>query len=306
MKIWNLSVGIGARSIDSADAVTETYVPPRGEIVVVVTDTGTVVIAGDGSKTIAQLFALTSLGSVTYPYDEDSTISVGGIPVGYDLYNKQLADLWQKMLVVYQNVSISSLSHNIGTLEVGYPVSGNKNISFSIANAGNLAAGNSATLYSSPALFSAFSFNPSTSPQVVAFNGYVFNAVASATITMQVTGQQAEVASRNTNVNWYAPIYYGSTALTSITTEAQIKALAVKTLKGSAPGTYSFTGGRSCICIPTLLAEPPLPNFIDNDTGLVYAFDKLSNVTLNNGAINLTMRVYLSNFINGPTTLKII
>lgn len=98
------------------------------------------VLTFDGTK-IRLLSPSGGTAGGSYPYDDISTITVGGIPAGTPLLNEPLVDLWQRLLVVYQEPTFPSFNISIPSLnEVGNPASwsGNQTFTWSTSNSGNV------------------------------------------------------------------------------------------------------------------------------------------------------------------------
>jgi hypothetical protein len=79
-------------------------------------------------------------GSV-YDLASPSTIAVGGVPAGYVLTGKTANEIFEKMLVVYQNPTFSafSITGQATTIEVGTVLSGSKTFTWTTTNNGNIA-----------------------------------------------------------------------------------------------------------------------------------------------------------------------
>ena len=80
-------------------------------------------------------------GSGLYDGASPSTISVGGIPAGFTLTGKTYDQLWEKLLVVYQEPTFTSFNINIPSLfEVGDPslIAGAKVFTWSTSNSSNV------------------------------------------------------------------------------------------------------------------------------------------------------------------------
>ena len=82
-------------------------------------------------------------GTGLYGGDSPSTIAVGGIPAGYELTGKTFEQLWEKMLVVFQEPQFTTFTNNISSLnQVGNPASwsGSKLFTWNTSNGGNVSA----------------------------------------------------------------------------------------------------------------------------------------------------------------------
>lgn len=92
---------------------------------------------------VIKLKPAASGGTGQYAGASPSTITVGGIPAGTTLTGKTFEQLWEQLLVVYQEPAFTTFGNNIPSLsEVGNPASwtGNKIFTWSTSNSSNVSA----------------------------------------------------------------------------------------------------------------------------------------------------------------------
>jgi len=293
---------IKLRRTTRAIASASTEVLKYGEPIAVNNGDGTTdLIVGDG---VTMLKDLNKIGNPKYSYSELTKVKIGGVSAGSSLENKSLERILYEVFSEYQSASLTSLSHNKGTLEVGYPISGNIQFTPVSTNTSNIA---SATISSTPTIFSSQSVD-ATGVFTVAGNGYTRTNVGSSTVTLSATGGLGESSSAQTSVKWQGRIYFGTSAENEIYTKANVTSLASSVLRDTAAGDYYITSsGYIYICIPNAMGIPVLENLKDKDTGLTYDFIRRGDIVFSNGYIDLTYKIFRSTYYrNGTSIVQIV
>ncbi|MHA2063631.1 MAG: hypothetical protein ACXABY_04525 [Candidatus Thorarchaeota archaeon] len=295
-------ITIKLRRGDKSKIESSEIIPSAGEPVVEVEENATRLKIGDGITSIKNLQYIgeDAIYTSTVPVTADH----GGVSAGEVLAGMKVSDVLEKILTEYQDVNITSLSHDLSDYEVGYDATGTVNVSFTIANQANAVSG---TLSSTEGLIATQAVNVSTvDPVPVNLTGYSSNIVSTAGITLAVTGSEGEEDIATTNAYWKGKIYYGHRSTKTLLTEAQIEGLVSSSLETSAIRTYNISAGYGYICIPDVIPLPTLDQFYDPDTNFKFDMSYLGSTTVNNTKIDLTYAVYsTSNYLNGTYNIDI-
>ena len=175
---------------------------------------------------------------INYVSDKPSTVSIGGIPLGYTTTGISLVELIDNMLHPYKAPSISlSISPNTTLYELGATINtltlkvsvtqGSKDITSVVL------LKNGSTLLSSTSNISTTQSNVNSN---VTYGSYV-------------TDGTTRVNSNNISINFINPIYIGSLSDISAT---NIKAMTKKIVNvGNQSYTYNITNKRMCIAVPS-------------------------------------------------------
>ena len=175
---------------------------------------------------------------INYVSDKPSTVSVGGIPLGYTTTGISLVELIDNMLHPYKAPGISlSISPNTTLYELGATINtltlrvsvtqGSKDVTSVVL------LKNGATLLSSTS-------NISTTDS---------NIKSNVTYGSYVTDGTTRVNSNNISINFINPIYIGSLSDVNAT---NIKAMTKKIVNVSNQSyTYNITNKRMCIAVPS-------------------------------------------------------
>lgn len=279
-------------------------------------EAGRILIVNDNGK--ARMIAglgdqlpknLNYIGESIYTNPNPTTVEAFGIPKNTILQGKGSAEILDQMLNQYQKVSLTSLSSSIVEIEVGDSLTGNIELTPSVANYNNLRDTNKALASSSPIIFPDTFFDPSAKA-VLALNSYSSNTIRTIRLTVTIYGKGGETSSRTVNLTFKAKMYWGSLELNQLTSEADIKSLSNNDLVAARKGTFTFGAGYPYLVFPTLVSLSGI-GFTDIDltTGkelLPYAFSRKSDITFSNGFINVTHAVYRAdNYMTGTTKCKV-
>lgn len=246
--------------------------------------------------------------SHVYTSPNPVTNGFGDINVGDTLENIDISEVVRRMLEEYKEVVLNSVSIDKNKFEIGQTLSGDIKITCNVSNSGNLNPGAS-TVSSSPQIFTQQSIDPLVVKTITVTN-HTKNSPGSVSVTVVARGTGGEQSSKNANINWFAPIVFGSTSDTLIDTQAKFNNLIGKFLQSSRQGLYDFTGGYSHVLIPKTMSIANIGfTDIDLNTGnplFSYDVTQQSDVTFNNGFINVDFYYFRStNLINSPTRMQI-
>jgi len=209
--------------------------------------------------------------------------NLGGVEAGSTFDNISVQNLFDILLYPYQQPGFSSFSISGQTtpLEVGDTISaGNKTFIWSTTNSTNIEVNSIQIEDATDSIILGTGLANDGSEIINIPSSITKNIKDSHTWTITGTNTKSSTFLRNYNVNWYWRIYYGESALTSLT-ETDIETLRVNTLVADSPATYSFLGGNyKYICYPT--SYTLLTNFTDTLTLLNVAMEPPTTVSVTN------------------------
>jgi hypothetical protein len=212
----------------------------------------------------------TTEGGVSTPIDDSyirstpTSIAVGGAPIG-TTFNGTIAAALDKILYPYLAPAFTSFSINVSTiLEVGNSiVSGVKNFTWGTSRSENVAP-NTVTIIDTTNNVVLASLIANDSTESISTNTITKNTPTSNIWTISAKDIKNTTISRTFAVNWYWAVFYGESALTTLT-EADVKALRAKELLSSPNKTYNLEAGNyKWICYPVSLGLKTV--FKDADT----------------------------------------
>lgn len=208
-------------------------------------------------------------------------ITVGGATPG-TTFDGTVNEALDTILYPYQAPAFSSFSlDGVGSLEVGDEIAaGNQTFSFNATNDSNVAA-DSIDIENVSDVISLSTGGANDNTELVSFPAPVIRTTAG-TKQFRITGENSLAASftRDLNISWYYRIYYGESANATLT-EAQIEALRVSLLSGSANRTYAMNGGGYKYMVwATSLGTKS--NFFDVDTGFAVAMQPVETLNITN------------------------
>jgi len=186
-------------------------------------------------------------GSSIYLGASPSTITVGGMPAGTNIYGMTFQAIDQTILVPYIHPSFTSFGVNISSvLEVGTALSGLKNFSWSFSNQANVTPNtlNIIDLTTSTTLASNISIN---SPASVNIGTITNNSYTSHTWQVRATDTQSTQFSANTSIVWEWMKWWGISAFQTLSGNPSdpnyINVLSNAVLAASFAQTYNFAAG---------------------------------------------------------------
>jgi len=168
--------------------------------------------------------------------------AVGGYEIGTTFTDQDNTEMWDGLLYPYQYPAFTSflISGQATTLECGIEIAaGNHTFTWSVTNDSNIDAASLVVRDVTGATDLATGLNYDDSPAVIDI-GVAITKTTTATLNQwKITGtnSQAGTFTRNFNVYWYSPFYYGSGAQALTTT--QIQAL-TKQVVSKSNKTYTF------------------------------------------------------------------
>lgn len=197
-------------------------------------------------------------GSNIYLGASPTTLAVGGIPVGSNIYGLTYDELWEDLLVPYISPTFTSFNMvgQTSPVEVGATITTPKTFSFGFSNANVLpntldiidvnaglpiATGLSLV---SPTIPISIGSIQQTSPNSYSWRGKATNT------------QSIDFFSSIYTINWFWRKYFGTSALTTLN-ESDIEALINNPLSNTENGTYSFVAlNYKYFCFPDSFGSP--------------------------------------------------
>lgn len=246
-------------------------------------------------------------GSSIYAGASPTTITVGGLPSGSVIAGETYDAIFQDILVPYVAPAFTSfsISGQTTTVEVGTTLSGSKTFLWGISTPLNVQANSvlirdvtgAVDLATGLANDGTEAIVLPTPIQLILPGSYSWRATATNTVATTFN-------SSNFTVNWQWRIYYGTSALTSLS-EATIESLATNGLQSSKNNTYALgAGDYKYICYPDSFGSPTIGTGIkDAGTGFAIA---MADVTDNGFFSNVQNGWYYGlvsvTNVNGITT----
>ena len=175
--------------------------------------------------------------------------TIGGITAGSTFSNKSIKEMWDALLYPYQAPTFTAFGSDMPTvLEVGDSIaSGNKTFTWSTSNSANVKL-NTVSISYGGVLGAGLANNGSAVMNVAT---QLETVVATHTFTISAQNTKNVLFSKSFTIQWKAPIWYGESALTTLT-GSDVIALRVKNLATAASGNYVMNGGGyKWICYPT-------------------------------------------------------
>ncbi len=291
-----------------SNKLTNTLVVPEGNVVIArLPDNRYQMFITDGQRQMRNLPQL----SHVYPFDQPTTVKVGGINAGSVLKDLDVADVLQQILSEYQAVVLNSFTVSPSSREIGQALSGTIQVVCNVTNLQNVNPGASTIISSGPSLFSEQQINPAT-PNVISVTSHTKNTPGNVTITVTVRGINGESSARNVSLPWFAPIVFGSHPDLTIDTQTQYNQLTGKKLQNARQSVNNFPGGGySHLLIPKTISISGI-GFIDIDiaTGnplFTYGMQQQTDRTFNNGFVDVNFWYFRStNFQNAATRMQVI
>lgn len=233
-------------------------------------------------------------GVTTYSTSSPVPTTIGGIEAGKTYTNANITTVIDDLLFPYQTPTFSAFASNMPTsLEVGDTIAaGSKNFTWSTTNASNINANSTAIKQASTVLASGLANDGAES---ILVSNITYNVQTTLTFTIEATNTKSVLFSRTFTIQWRNPVYYGESALTTLT-ESGIEALRVKTLATTATANYAMlAGGYKWICYPASFGLKT--TFKDTSTNLNVAMNPVETVSVTN-AFGVTQNYYAHRTLN--------
>lgn len=208
-------------------------------------------------------------GGDEYTGATPSTITIGGLGAGSVLTGRSYTDIFEEMLVVYQNPAFAgapTVTVQPSTVEVGTTLTGSRTFSWSTSNSGNV-SGNTIAIYDTT--------DASYLAQNLANDGSESATITVIQLNSNGATQQWKTEGTNTNLVLFSSSnrtvtarfirYYGATA-SSPTDSATVKALPANAFQTSNTNVFNLATGSALTKF--VVALPPsrtISNVIDLD-----------------------------------------
>lgn len=246
-------------------------------------------------------------GTTTYTNATPVPTTLGGVAAGTTFTAMPLTEVFDLLLYPYQVPTFSafSISGQNTTLEVGDSITaGTKTFTWTTTNPSNIST-NSIFIYDWT--------NSTTVPIASSLTNDGTENVSIPLVTKttatshvyRISGSNTQDTgfSRDYTVNWRWKMYWGTSALTSLT-ESDIEALANNGLVSNSTGTFSFiAGGYKYIAYPTAFGLKT--SFKDNSTGFDVDMQDAETTSVTN-AYGITTNYYVhrtTNVLGGSITI---
>lgn len=231
-------------------------------------------------------------GSESYTNSDETTVEVGGIPVGSTFNNVSMSDMWTKLLYKFKIATISLTGSTPGGIkEVGTTITSTFTANIVRNNSilskleitgpsGSIASTTSETSVTSPE-----QTITSSSASTIIYRGI-------ATVTNDESETTTTDITSSVSYQFVFPYYIGSTT-TPTPNDTQIKAL-TKEVKAAGNVTHSFTYTSSYVCM-AVPVEWVISDIKDASTGLslMNGFNK-SSMTITANGIGHEYSVYVT------------
>lgn len=210
------------------------------------------------------------IGTVYYTNSEPVPVTIGGIDEGSTFDNVPITTMFDLLLYPYQYPSFSEFSVNISSpVEVGYTIAaGNKTFTWSTTHSANITP-NSVSIDDTTYSTTLATGLTNDGTEVIALPSSIQHTTNTSHVwTVYAQNTKSQTISKTYTVNWYWRIYYGESALDSLT-ESDIESLRVSSLANTAANTYNFQAVAfqyKYICYPSSFGT--LTHFKDVATNL--------------------------------------
>lgn len=234
--------------------------------------------------------------------------TVGGITAGSTFDNVPVTDVITQLLYPYQVPAFTAfaIAGQGTTLEVGQAIpAGLKTFTWSTSNSGNVNV-NSITIDDVTGNTELATGVANVGSSELTVGQVVKTSATNHTWRIEAVASNGSTIGRNFVVNWQWKVYYGESALGSLT-EADVEALRVGILKTSVNGTYVMNeGGYKWWAFPSSFTQPT--QFKDINTQFLVAMDPVVSEVLvtNSFGISTMYKLYRSyNILGGGIDVQI-
>lgn len=222
-----------------------------------------------------------SASDVIYKGASPTTITVGGEPVGTNIYGKTLQQIIQEMLCPFVIPTFASFSNSVSSpQEVGTTLTGNKTFYYSFNNPANIQDGSIAIIDNNTSTTLASGLTIANGTGVSVNIGTITNN-SSTYRTWKCTANDTltnPVSPITYTILWYWRLWYGTSSNATLN-EAQIKALSSSALLASITGSYNFAASnyKYFVWDDSLGSPTAVTGFKDSSTGLQVAMASVSD-----------------------------
>lgn len=229
--------------------------------------------------------------------------TIGGVTAGTTFSAKTMTEMWNMLLYPYQSPAFISFTSDMPTvLEIGDSIpAGTKTFSWATSNSANIKPNIISITYGS-ALGSTLANDGSEALNVAM---QIETTISNHTFTISAQNTNNVTFTRNLTVSWRAPVWYGESALTTLT-GTDVVALRAKNLVTSPNGNYSvLAGGYKWICYPVSLGLKTV--FKDTSTNFDVAMNPVETVSVTN-SFGVTQNYYCHrtyNVLGGSITIGV-
>lgn len=259
--------------------------------------------------TVDQILAEFSGGSGgSYTNMTPVPTTVGGITAGSTFDNVAVTDVLTQLLYPYQVPAFTAfaMTGQATTLEVGQSISADDKVfTWSTSNSANVNV-NSVKIVDQTANVVLGEGIANVGTSTLPVSGITKTTVTSHVWKIEATASSGNVISRTFTVGWQWKVYYGESALGTLT-EGDVEALRVGTLKTSVNGTYVMNeGGYKWWAFPSSFTQPT--QFKDINTQFLVAMDPVVSEVLvtNSFGISTMYKLYRSyNILGGGIDVQI-
>lgn len=234
--------------------------------------------------------------------------TVGGITAGSTFDNVAVTDVLTQLLYPYQVPAFTAfaMTGQATTLEVGQSISaGDKVFTWSTSNSANVNV-NSVKIVDQTANVVLGEGIANVGTSTLPVSGVTKTTATSHVWKIEATASSGSVISRTFTVGWQWKVYYGESALGTLT-EGDVEALRVGTLKTSVNGTYAMNeGGYKWWAFPSSFTQPT--QFKDINTQFLVAMDPVVGEVLvtNSFGVSTMYKLYRSyNILGGGIDVQI-
>jgi hypothetical protein len=205
-----------------------------------------------------------------------TTLTVGGLVVGTNITNQNIAAIIKQIIAPYINPAFTSFAiTGVSIVEVGTKITGTQTFTWAISTIGNVQA-NSINITDTTNALTLVTGHSATSPATYNFNGYAgggleHDVAASNTWQIQGTNTNSISFTKNFTANWDWRVHSGMNVNATLT-NAQILALATSSLTTVFPPQVVFAGGGYFwYWIPSSFTQPTI--FKDHATGFAIGME---------------------------------
>lgn len=248
-----------------------------------------------------------SVTESTYTNPTPAPSNLGGVAAGDTFTNVAHNDMWTKLLYPYQTPTFTAFNiAGIVTKEVGDTISaGSKAITWTTTNNSNIQSNTIVIrdVTNSQNLASALDNDGN---EAVITPAYTKSSATSHTWQISATDIKGTTLSRNLTSNWYWKIYYGESALSSLT-ETDVEALRASSLVSTINGTYNMlAGGYKYWAYPTTMGLKT--TWKDTSTGFDVAMNSTPQTVSLTNSFGVTQNYYVYrtyNILGGTINVQI-
>lgn len=229
----------------------------------------------DNSKEWIKLGGGGSDSNGTYTNTTPTPVVIGGVPAGTTFNDVPITDVFNMLFYPYQPPAFTQFSVNKTQYEIGESTGTQLMLSWNTSNQANIQP-NSVVITFNNTEIGANLANSGTN-QTFTITETTKNVPGTVPVKIELTNTKNEKANRTVNLEWLHSIYYGVSALDTITGVASFTKINTNTIAR----TYNFAaGGYKYLVYPSSIAD--CIEWKDESTNLQVPFEKLTNLNLTN------------------------